>query len=317
MSVTEANPKDEFDAAFAEATGAKPAAEAPPPSGSDAPAEKVEPKAEASAPAPEAPPADSPQGEQASAPSEPSPEDKLKELERKVQEAGYRERQSAGRASQNAKLNAQLQQQLEEQRRRVAELEAAQAARQKTAAVAAPENDALAEAPELRHAVQYLVQQQLGPLAEELAAARARLQEVEPLAARALETAKPLAEQQLHQTIAETQSAMDREFPGWRQERDTSQFQNWLGAQPRPIQDLYEHGMTFAECQPVMALYSAQTGRLTKPAPAQAAAAPAPAASAQDRLRTSSGIAPRVARVIPPVDLDDYDGAWEEATKGK
>ena len=317
MSVIEANPKDEFDAAFEEATGGKPAPDAPQPSGSDAPVEKVEPKPEAAAPAPEALSADAPQGEPAEPPSAPSPEDKLKELEQQIKDTAYRERQSAGRASQTAKLNAQLQQQLEEQHRRVVELEAAQAARQKTPAVAAPENDALAEAPELRHAVQYLVQQQLGPLAEELAAARARLQEVEPLAARAMETAKPLAEQQLHQTILETQAAMDREFPGWKQERDTSQFQNWLGAQPRPIQDLYEHGMTFAECQPVMALYSAQTGRLTKPAPAQAAAAPAPAASAQDRLRSSSGIAPRVARVIPPADPDDYDKAWEEATKGK
>lgn len=293
---------DDFDKAFAEMTGK------PNESASEAPASGEKPPADDAAAAASHPGAPN-QAEPSQATQPAGGTDEVAELRRQLQESQQRERSSAGRVSHFMRENTQHADRLRALETELQELRAAKAAPAQPASTDEELNDALAEAPELRAAVDRRVSKATAALQSKLEAAITQLGEVGKKVDSAAQAVEPLVSREEQRQVQTVWEALDQRFTGWRDEVKAPAFQSWLGSQPRPIQDLYLHGQALEDAATVLTLYRASTG-----APKSEATPPAAAGKSdanQQRLREAAGIAP-VPRGPVATKKDDFEGSFAE-----
>lgn len=328
---------DEFDAAFAEASAAAPPppapAPAPPPSDQPADQSAQQQPGAAEKPASTGGKAAASTGESPAQTDPPAEPPTIEQLQSQLDEARHRERSSAARLS-------PLTRQINQLNARLAEVERERDALKAKAATAPPpppaappsqaadedENDELADAPDLRKAVQRRVEKAVAkavqPLQQALEAANTRLAEVDGRATQAISQIGPIAEQTQEQAWAQARVRLESSFGDWRSTVGSDGFQGWLEQQPDAIQKMFP-GTTFDEARRVLTLYHAETGAPIPQAKPPAASTPPAAppvadpqqrsAAQMQRLRQAAGIAPRGAPA-PRVQADpnDFEGAFAE-----
>lgn len=299
------------DAAKVSATGSE-RREAP----SEAP--PTDPQPPSDSPAAEEPvetPAAPPGGGQAA-----SDADVIADLRRQLQESQQRERSSAGRVSHFMRESNQHADRLRALEQELQELRAAKAA-------PAPQpgstdedlNDALAEAPELRAAVERRVSKAVAAVQAKLDAAISQLADVGKKVETAAQQVEPLVSREEERQAQSVYEALDQRFAGWREEVKAPAFQTWLGSQPRQVQELYLHGQALEDAATVLTLYRASTGAPKSEATAPQGAQPAQAEAGdakQQRLREAAGIAP-VPRGPVVNRKDDFEGSFAEFVNAK
>lgn len=274
----------------------------PPAAANDRPAE---PTAPVEAKPAEQPPADQPAAE---VKAEPPAIDEAAKLKAEIADALHRERSSANRVSAFQKENDAL-------KRRLAELEAAEAARKKAPEAPADDSDlddVLTGAPDLKAAVEARLKRATEPLLRQLEEVTGRLKEVDERASKAVADVQPLRQRSEQAEAQQVAAALHEQFPGWTNEVREPRFQRWLGEQSAEIRALYENGTTVQQAGTVLRLYRADTGALAKPAAAPAAADKTTDATA--RLRAATGIPsrPNTAKVD---DRDDFSAGFRMAVK--
>ena len=243
-------------------------------------------------------------------------------LRQRLDDMSHRERSSASRVSVFMKENNQLKASLADLQQEMQGLRNALQAAAREQPEAASEivddpADALADAPELKAAVnrrvQAAVSQGTRQMRADLDAAKAQLADVSKTARQAAAQMQPLISREEQREADYTLGRLDTSFPQWRVDVRTEQFNAWLAQQPQDIVNLYENGRTFDQSAPVLKLYYADIG-----APAKQAAQPpaTDAAKNNQRLLSAAGIAPRQA-VRPSVGSDDFYGAFAEFAQKK
>lgn len=315
----EMTPEDEFEKAFAE-QGAKPAE-------ADA---RTEPAAEAAKPKDEQQPADKPAAESApadaaaAAPADGAPAqepqggaaDPNTDMRRQLADSQHRERSSAARVSHFMRQSNQQAEQIRSLQAEIATLKAAKPAASPVAPVASDDDlkDVLADAPELRQAVERRVSKAVTAVQAKLDTAMTQLAEVGKKVDSAARSVEPLVSREEQRQELAVHDALDQRFTGWRDTVKSPDFKDWLQAQPKAVQTMYLHGATFDEAGTVLTLFQASKG-----APKTEAAAPAsqPGASdKQQRLREAAGIAPRSSAPVS-TRKDDFDSAFAEAVSSQ
>lgn len=306
-------PADDFEKAFAELAG-KPTegtTEAPKPQGE-------QPQADDAAAA--ATPDSQAQAEPSQASAQPAGDaDVIADLRRQLQESQQRERSSAGRVSHFMRESNQHADRLRALEQELQELRAAKAAPAgQPSSDDADLSDALAEAPELRAAVERRVGKAVAAVQAKLDAAITQLAHVGKKVDSAAQAVEPLVSREEERQAQSVYEALDQRFAGWREDVKAPAFQSWLQGQPRQVQELYLHGQAVEDAATVLTLFRASTGAPKSEATAPQGAQPAQAGAAgdkQQRLREAAGIAP-VSRAPVVNRKDDFEGAFAEFAAG-
>lgn len=275
----DAETNNEFDQAFAQATGES---------------------AEVVAPAP--------------APEEPQPAPASAELEQlrlRLADAEHRAKSDAGRIRERDRQANAMQAQLQELQARLQELNARA---QPPAPAPSAEPDVLDGADDLRSAVERRIEQRIQPLTQQLTDAQKRASDAEAAARAARSAAQPLLEEREERTLNELSVQLDQEFGGWKEQVKSQAFQDWLNSVPTEVQSMYQRANSFDVAARVLRLYSADTGQsFARRQPDGASANPNTATTG---LRNAVGIRPGVAGVSARPNPNDFDNAFSEfATK--
>lgn len=251
-----------------------------------------------------------------------TPEQTIAELNRQIAELQHRERSVVNRLAPVDRKNRQLEAQIAELQAQLkaspAQPPAAAPAAQAPAPAADEVPEVLADAPELRDAIDRVVSQKTKALGDELAQTRQKLEHLQGQAAAVQQELSPLAEARHDAAVASTHQQLDALFtPQWRQDVASEDYQVWKASQPAAIRALAEQAVHINDVLPVVRLYYAERGKLApSPQPAQAPAAPAQPAGNVTPLRRAvgipSGAAPAVRTPVAP-SADDFDANFELA----
>lgn len=303
--------QDEFEAEFAKAKQGTSAA----PDLPDATVLDVAPP-----PAGEASPSVAPPALAAPAPAEQlTPEQRLERAQQEIAELKHRERSVANRLAPVDRKNRQLEGMVSELQAKIEQLSAAGPAPAAThaAAPAAKAADAdvagiLNDAPELREAIENLLNARTAKLEEALAKVATQHEALVGKTSGIEQSLAPLAGARHVEEIERTHAELDKLFtPSWRtQVLDNPEFADWLSAQPEAIQRLGSEAVSVRDTEPVVRLYLSSKGQATAPAPTPLS----PGATTLRRaagIPSSPGTAPRGAVLAD----DDYEGHFAAAQR--
>lgn len=315
MDEETATSDQDFEAAFAEFSGAPSGGETPadaepearvdPPSG-DQPSERAEPEPDAKKADPDSD-------------VKKTPEEELAEARAQIADLQHRERSASGRVGEFQRQINQANAQIQELTRRIQSAAPAAAASDAPADADDPElADLLKEMPELGQMVDRLVAKKVAKTVEVI---QSRVQQVEEGVLPLRQKAEQDQAERERQAVREQLAVVEKEFPDWRETVFSKPFETWIDGKPASIREAYKHAGTAADCLEFLRMYRRENAATsTTHHQADPDADPsAHAASKQQRLERSVGLPSRAAGK-PAGGMpakDDFEGAFAHFSSRK